>query len=51
MRLISVVIFYFTCNILFAQQPGANEIKVPDWVHNKPIGSSKYVGIGVSEKK
>jgi hypothetical protein len=50
MRLKTLYVILFISNALIAQQKGATEIKVPDWVHSKPIGSDKYVGIGVAEK-
>jgi len=50
MRSLSVLFFICIGNVLMAQSPGATEITVPDWVHSKPLGAEKYVGIGVAEK-
>ncbi len=52
MRLNFFFFFLLVFNSVFAQRQDATEIKVPRWVHSKPVGesSTKYIGIGVADK-
>jgi len=52
MRLNFFFFFLLVFNVGFAQKHRTTEIKVPHWVHSKPVGesSTKYIGIGVADK-
>src|SRR4051812_32781101 len=47
-----IIFIFFWCLAcsLIAQQPGALEVKVPNWVSSRPNNGFKYTGIGFADK-